>query len=134
MVSIILSNRDRALAAIIVACLASFRQLFVKSEQSANNKQSGTSSSRTGNLLYPFRSLKMKNWWGNKSFYSSTSTSRHCTLPSSQGSAEYIVPLNTIYVKRDVAMSSDSYKKATRMPQATVQNFCYPDTPSHNER
>ncbi|KAI9878023.1 MAG: hypothetical protein M1830_002143 [Pleopsidium flavum] len=150
------SNIEMAVS-VIVACLASFRQLFVKSEQAGHMRESENlsfwrrglfssfrspnpkSSSGSGSFFWPrgllssFRLSKTKSSSGNKSFFS-RGTRRHETTPSSHDSKERIVPLDTIYVSRNVGVTSNSIQNGRPMPQAQVYNTCYPIRPGHNDQ
>ena len=95
------------LSAIIVACLGSFRQLYVSQTGSSDLKPSANSSSATRRGL-------LSSFWSNISSASKTTnrdkwqishSSREKSI--SRGSDERIMPLDSIYISRDVDQSSE---------------------------
>ena len=93
-------------AAVVVACLSSFRQLFVKSQQAAQTPQTTeeSHSSWTASWL-----PKLRYQWSKVKFPTSTRSftgrTTNQSIPS-LGSRERIVPLTTIYVERSIDHSS----------------------------
>ncbi|KAI4155822.1 MAG: hypothetical protein LQ340_000729 [Diploschistes diacapsis] len=92
---------------LIVSCLASFRQLFVKSNDPGIPKITNQSST----------------WWhGPLSMFSSSNT--HRSVSSESGSKDKIMPMDTIYVTRNMGQSVATGDDS-RTPQAYVNNTCY---------
>lgn len=96
----------RSVAAIMVACLASFRQLFVKSESAGLNRQSQNPRLGDGSLLSCFQSLKLITISG-KSGLSSQGSDMERALTSSRNSTTSKIPIDAIYVRTDVNISLD---------------------------
>lgn len=91
----------RPIAAIIVACLASFRQLFIKSEQAGLKKKSEGLQPCSGSLRPCFRSVKSMTTSGKRSL-SSQDTDIERVFVSSQKLTDSKIPMDAIYIRRDV--------------------------------
>ena len=89
------------IAAIIVACLASFRQLFIKSEQAGLKKKSEGLQPCSGSLRSSFRSVKSMTRSEKRSL-SSQDTDIERVSVSSQRLTDCKVPMDAIYIRRDV--------------------------------
>ena len=96
----------RSVAAIMVACLASFRQLFVKSESAGLNRQSQNLQLGDGSLFSCFQSLKLITMSG-KSGLSSQGSDMERVFTSPQNSTTSKIPIDAIYVRTDVNISLD---------------------------
>lgn len=117
-------------AAIIVACLASFRQLFVKSAQSASNYPRDHSSGWFRRFLSSFQESesdvdsKQKRLGPNQ---------RISNRSSQDSESAPVVPLNTIRVHHDVSLASISVEEGMQMSQAGVEGAFHPQSPVHHQ-
>ncbi|KAJ8071714.1 hypothetical protein OCU04_002030 [Sclerotinia nivalis] len=105
---------------IIIACLTSFRQLFVHSQTRTNQEPNPShyviapaSTSRKGSL--PYFTTSLKNSHG--------SNPRKPTWPSERlESQTYIVPLDSVHIKHNVDVSNTSKRSLDRAP--SHHTFC----------
>ncbi|MCJ1262604.1 hypothetical protein MMC22_002474 [Lobaria immixta] len=93
------SNIEVAVS-IVVSCLASFRQLFVKSEKSGFVHKSENVPFWLGALLSIFKSSKRRSSSSSSNGSSSQNSRRHGAV-AIPDSAEHLVPLDTVYVSHD---------------------------------
>ena len=114
--------------AIIIACLTSFRQLFVKSVQSASDRQQSPSSS-WWNLISSFPKSRSKLSMNSRGFGASQ---RIPDRPSQDSGVEHIIPLDKIYVNREVDLSSSPIKAGMQMPQDGLKDTTHLD-PLHHQ-
>lgn len=114
---------------IIVACLASFRQLFVKAEQTGYVQQSDSWSFWRRGLLSSFRTSKAKGSSGHESYFV-RSTSRQNTA-TSHNSKQHIIPLDNIHFSQDIGFQSKTTQDGSQIPRAQIYNLCNLD---HNNR
>lgn len=107
--------------ALIVSCLASFRQLFVKAEQSGRIKPTDGLLARTHTgLVSTFRSQPSKissSSTPSGSFFNRTQY--HQTVQSFD-SGQPIVPLDDIYVRHEVELMRDPIHGGTHIPISVV--------------
>lgn len=96
----------RPSAAIIVACLASFRQLFIKSEQADLKRQKESLQLGSGSLRSCFWPLKSVTKSENRSL-SSREIDIERVFTSSQNSTSCKIPMDSIHVRKDVNISMD---------------------------
>ncbi|CAD6588146.1 MAG: hypothetical protein ASARMPRED_003408 [Alectoria sarmentosa] len=103
------SNIDMAVA-IMVACLASFRELFVKSESAGLNRKSQNPHLGDGSLLSCFQSLKLTTMSG-RSGLSSQGSDMERVFTSPRNSTTSKIPIDAIYVRTDVNISLDDEER-----------------------
>lgn len=117
--------------AVVVACLASFRQLFVKSGQTGFIQQAESSTSWHKRLLSShFRSTsKLMGSSGRKTSSTSPGINGQSSAHSLNKSTDHIVPLDSIYVDRKVDVHTVAVGAREQMAQADVSNTCYPAMP-----
>ncbi|CAD6580171.1 MAG: hypothetical protein ASARMPRED_009375 [Alectoria sarmentosa] len=123
-------------AAVIVACLASFRQLFVMSNQSGSDKQIPSSesstdlgSSRIKVVLTRFFHPLSKALSGLKSFFFSSQTRPHTAeYQFSNKSAEDSLPWGTIPVDQAFGSSTQVYLDEMEKPVQNIYTTAYPAT------
>lgn len=96
----------RPIAAITVACLASFRQLFIKSEQAGLQRQSESLRLCERGLVSSLRSPKPVAASGRK-ILSTQEKDPEGEAVSSQNSTSSELPIDAIYVRRDVSIFSE---------------------------
>lgn len=106
------SNIDMAVA-IIVACLASFRQLFVMSEKSGPKRQGESLQASGSGFLACFRPFKSQTISGKRSFTSQESDIEQGPI-SSQTSTNRRMPIDAIHVQRDVNIISGDERHHTQ--------------------
>ena len=123
-------------SAVIVACLASFRQLFVMSNQSGSDKQIPSSesstdlgSSRIKVVLTRFFHPLSKALSGLKSFFFSSQTRPHTAeYQFSNKSAEDSLPWGTIPVDQAFGSSTQVYLDEMEKPVQNIYTTAYPAT------
>lgn len=145
-----------AILAIIVSCLASFHQFFVKIEESSrsrpnSNKLSSrlmnlfltTISSRLGcetdgqqipqtSLFKSLPSIPSTDSWGFGSLFTrSISDQLRSRSSLSQHSTNRIAALHGIHVDRDLRMTSVAYLSGVQIPRAEVYTTAYPSPASY---
>lgn len=123
-------------SAVIVACLASFRQLFVMSNQSGSHKQISSSESSTGPrssrikvVATRFSHPLSKASGGLKSFFSSSKTRPHTAeYQFSNKSAEDSMPWGTIHVDQAFGSSTKVYLDGMEKSAQNTYTTAYPAT------
>ncbi|KAI1074869.1 hypothetical protein F5B20DRAFT_585879 [Whalleya microplaca] len=102
------SNVEMAVA-IIVACVASFRQLFVSSQRAGNLEQSGSRSRRGVFWYLGFNRLSAKKTSNDDSHHHWPDANLDPKIHGSMdaGSQTYMVPLEHVHVKNTVDVHSD---------------------------
>lgn len=96
----------RPIAAIIVACLASFRQLFMKSEHNGLKRQSENPHLCDSGPFSYFQSLKSITTSGRRGLSSQESDiERVFTSSRKPISTKSKIPIDAIYVRKDVNIS-----------------------------
>ena len=106
----------RPIVAIIVACLASFRQLFMKSERNSLKRQSDSPHLCDGGPFSCFRSLKSITTSGKRDFSSQESDIERVFTPS-QEPTKLQIPIHAIYVRKDVNISLGDEGHDTQMTE-----------------
>lgn len=96
--------------ATIVACLASFRQLFIKSENSGHIQEGSYLPLWTKNLLATLRSSKPASFLVSGNSYTRPNFRRG--IPSTHDSTEQIVSLDTVHIGHKASVSSYSVDHA----------------------
>ena len=116
------------LVAIIVACLASFRQLFIKSAQTTFNRELQLAPSRSKRLLPSVVASRSKS-----SLEGGRLEANQWVLerPSQESEAGHSIPLDKIYVQHTVDTMSSSLEAGMQAPQAVVQSSAYNRSPVH---
>ena len=136
------------LVAVMVSCLASFRQLFVKSEQSSNSKQSsGSKSSWFDSVSSNVPSSRIRNLFSHKRQTqlsdpsTNSSSGRRSLLPTSQvrpqtaesipsfHSTEHSTSMAQIHVDHKFGISSVVYPIETERPPPQVYTTANPANP-----
>ncbi len=109
--------------AVVVSCLVSFRQFFVKSVRAAGRPKHNILFTGNRGLLSRFRSqtsddvFKMSKRWG--------ASRPHLHGASSLGSSELIVPLNNIVVDRNLDPTFALTNEGSSAPYARDDNISH---------
>lgn len=119
--------------AIVVSCLASFRQLFIESKRSGHIRKDSYLPLWAKDLLSPLRLWKPRSWLGIGRSYSRRIVRRE--IPPTSDSTERIVPLRAIHLNQEAHMSSNSLDSAVWMDLILVNILkFYPTGEKKNNR
>jgi len=122
---------------IIVACLGSFRQLFVKTVNPPNTKAEGVLKLPSDNMTFWRRGLfsfslftrRSSNTSPSKSYGSSSNNSKFSKGAEHQyTSQEHIIPFDTIHIKNNTRFETEQGSNV----EPTVLGSCY--SPTENRR